>query len=422
MKSRILVVAHEPEVRATLARWLMAAGHAVELAEGPKRAREVAGAQPLSLAIVAVDDVGGAGVDALELGNLAGALITIRDRNDAPSTSAPPANGLILKPLEHDEVLRAVDAVLRPPAGPSPPDEPEWLRFEGYTLAVAGRTCVDAKGTAVPLTRTEFSVLLMLARQAGRVLSRDRLRQEIAGREAGPDDRSVDMLISRLRRKIESDPKEPRIIVTMAGEGYKFMPRTEAVAVAPEPATAPTADAGTVAPPSTARAPSGRRAWFAPVIGSIGAALAVVLALMVWYLGHATRSPPQTREQTVDARSSWQALMNVEGPGTIEFRVTGKWTFNPDQPAVDANGDCRFSTRGRRTYPFGESNGCEGQLIGRIGNGKSFIVGTQSSHIIEPDEKGPLYLVINDDLADRAGAGLNDNSGRLTATVTVQAR
>ena len=64
--------------------------------------------------------------------------------------------------------------------------------------------------------------LLTLARQSGKVVSRDELRQALVGRDAGPDDRSVDVMVSRLRRKIEPDPKQPRIIVTVPGGGYRL--------------------------------------------------------------------------------------------------------------------------------------------------------------------------------------------------------
>ena len=74
----------------------------------------------------------------------------------------------------------------------------------------------------VPLTHAEFALLVVLARHPGRVLSRDQLLDAALGRRAEPYDRSIDVLVGRLRRKIEPDPKVPRFIVTMVGEGYKF--------------------------------------------------------------------------------------------------------------------------------------------------------------------------------------------------------
>jgi hypothetical protein len=124
-------------------------------------------------------------------------------------------------------------------------------------------------------------------------------------------------------------------------------------------------------------------------------------------------------QAVIDARQAWQkSSLIVQGSGTIAFRATGTWIFNPAMPAVDGNGDVRFSTEGRPTYAFSGPGGREGQLIGRIGTGTPFIVGTMSSHFIAAGESGPVYLVINDDLAGgTGGAGLNDNGGSLTVTL-----
>jgi hypothetical protein len=121
----------------------------------------------------------------------------------------------------------------------------------------------------------------------------------------------------------------------------------------------------------------------------------------------------------IEANKGWQpAGIDIHGPGTLEFRAAGTWVFNPNLPAVGANGDGRFSTQGRQGYSFHGAAGREGQLIGRIGNGAPFVVGAQSSHHIAEGEEGPLYLVINDDINGLSGMGLADNSGRLVVTVT----
>jgi DNA-binding winged helix-turn-helix (wHTH) protein len=99
---------------------------------------------------------------------------------------------------------------------------PEILSFDGFAIDLAGRSLRDCDGNEVPLTRAEFALLLVLARHPGRVLSRDQLLDAALGRRAEPYDRSIDVLVGRLRRKIEPDPKVPRFIVTVLGEGYKF--------------------------------------------------------------------------------------------------------------------------------------------------------------------------------------------------------
>ena len=94
------------------------------------------------------------------------------------------------------------------------------MRFAGFLLDL--EACVLARecGKAIPLTRGEFAVLRMFVAKPGRVISRDTLLDAFANRRFEPFDRSVDVLIGKLRRKIEADPKRPRLIVTVPGEGY----------------------------------------------------------------------------------------------------------------------------------------------------------------------------------------------------------
>ena len=89
-------------------------------------------------------------------------------------------------------------------------------------LDVARRCLHTPDGAPVDLTTGEFVLLLALLERPGRVLSRDQLLDLTRGREAGPFDRSVDIQVSRLRRKIEDDPKRPALIKTVRGGGYVF--------------------------------------------------------------------------------------------------------------------------------------------------------------------------------------------------------
>jgi TolB-like protein/Tfp pilus assembly protein PilF len=98
----------------------------------------------------------------------------------------------------------------------------ERLRFWEFVLDVAGHTLTGPGGREVPLQRSEFALLLAFLRAPGRVLSRDHLLGAVAGRQSEPFDRSIDMLVSRLRRKIEPDPQSSRLITTVPGLGYKF--------------------------------------------------------------------------------------------------------------------------------------------------------------------------------------------------------
>ena len=128
---------------------------------------------------------------------------------------------MVIAPFASAEVVARVKVVLsrRSPGLASNP--PSTIVFSGWSLDVPGRRRPIPKAV-VDLTPAEFSLLEVLVRRAGRVQSREKLLDAVAGREAGPFDRAIDNLISRLRRKIEEDPRSPRLIVTVTGFGYKF--------------------------------------------------------------------------------------------------------------------------------------------------------------------------------------------------------
>ncbi len=103
------------------------------------------------------------------------------------------------------------------------------LYFEGFTLDLAARTLVDAGSRDVVLRRSEFELLLAFIAAPNRALSRDHLLDAVAGRRSEPFDRSIDVLVGRLRRKIEPEPSEPRLIVTVPGVGYRFAVKPQSV-------------------------------------------------------------------------------------------------------------------------------------------------------------------------------------------------
>ena len=94
------------------------------------------------------------------------------------------------------------------------------LTFAGWCLAAARRELRDPDGVLVPLTSGEFDLLLAFVQRPKRVLSRDQLLDLTKGRDALPFDRSIDVQLARLRRKIEVDPKNPQLIKTVRGGGY----------------------------------------------------------------------------------------------------------------------------------------------------------------------------------------------------------
>jgi DNA-binding response OmpR family regulator len=101
----------------------------------------------------------------------------------------------------------------------APPGHEQYL-FEGWQLDVATRTLRDPSGSPIDLTTMEFALLLVLVRNAPRVMSRDQLMDAVKGAEWTPLDRGIDALISRLRRKLEPDDARPQLIKTVRGAGY----------------------------------------------------------------------------------------------------------------------------------------------------------------------------------------------------------
>lgn len=144
------------------------------------------------------------------------------------------ADDYVTKPFDLRELLARIKAVLRrltPASAPPAPAEPAAstsLRFAQWQLDTAARRLLDPTGAEVALTTGEFDLLTTLVTHAGRVLSRDFLLVHTRGRDGGPFDRTIDVQIGRLRRKVEADPDNPQIIKSVRGAGYILVPRVEA--------------------------------------------------------------------------------------------------------------------------------------------------------------------------------------------------
>ncbi len=134
------------------------------------------------------------------------------------------ADDYVSKPFNPRELLARIRAVLRRTADPGVPASvaKQVYRFAGWTVNVSAREVVSPAGTKIATTAAEFDLLYALCEHSNRVLSRDQLLQLTHGPVDGPAERSIDTLISRLRQKIEIDPKSPRLIQTVRSEGYMF--------------------------------------------------------------------------------------------------------------------------------------------------------------------------------------------------------
>ena len=142
------------------------------------------------------------------------------------------ADDYVVKPYELRELLARIKSVLRrvkaapataPPQAVAAP-EGRSLRFGSLTLDLDARRLVDGSNGPVELTAMEFDLLQALATRPNRVLSRGQLQEFAHGRSADESDRSIDIRVTRLRKKIEPDPEHPRFIKTVRGEGYVFVP------------------------------------------------------------------------------------------------------------------------------------------------------------------------------------------------------
>ena len=157
------------------------------------------------------------------------------------------ADDYVTKPFDLRELLARIKAVLRrlspenlpgemrsvtvgavPAQSPIAPDTLAGkLRFAGWQLDTAARRLTNPHGVEVALTGGEFDLLRAFAQHAGRVLSRDFLLEQTRGREAGPFDRTIDVQVGRLRKKLEPGTQEPQLIKSVRGAGYILTPLVE---------------------------------------------------------------------------------------------------------------------------------------------------------------------------------------------------
>src|SRR5262245_32174944 len=242
MAMRVLVAVDEPTLRARVAELLQSCGYVATLARGERS--EWSTTTNHGAAIVAPTSIDHAALAlARQLcGDGCKVILLTPSRETALTASRllPDAAAFPAQPMDQQRLVRLLAQIAAVGTGEETPPT-LVLRFEGRSLDLAGHAFIDEDGREVPLTHAEFELLALFARRSGRVLSRDQLRNGISGRDHEPYDRSIDMLVARLRRKIEPNAKSPRFILTVPGAGYKFAARVQHTNAATPPPSKPQA-------------------------------------------------------------------------------------------------------------------------------------------------------------------------------------
>jgi two-component system OmpR family response regulator len=133
------------------------------------------------------------------------------------------ADDYVAKPFEPRELVARIRSVLRRATRPSSmPEEDALDEFDGWRLDPLKRKLTDSQGNVVPISSAEFRLLVAFLNHPRQVLDRDRLLDMVQGREAHLFDRAVDNQVSRLRRKMEDDSRDPKLIQTVWGGGYRL--------------------------------------------------------------------------------------------------------------------------------------------------------------------------------------------------------
>ena len=231
----VLLVDDHRDIRDVLSRYLRTNGYRVTTAESAVAARKVLRTSAIDLAVV---DVMMPGEDGLTLTRsirsesaMPVIILTARGEDvDRIIGLEIGADDYLAKPCNPRELLARIAAVLRRTRGlGSRPGNatPHRIRFGSWLLELNRRELVAASGTVMPLSAGEFRLLQAFIERPNIALSRDQLLDLTRGRSLEAFDRSIDSAISRLRRKLEVDPRDPRIIKTVWGDGYIFTAEPE---------------------------------------------------------------------------------------------------------------------------------------------------------------------------------------------------
>jgi two-component system, OmpR family, response regulator len=233
----IAVLDDEPDITTLLSGYLQGQGFRVTVVHRGAELMSLMASDPPALVLL---DLGLPGEDGFSIARQLRehhgcGLVIVTGRGDAIDKVVGlevGADDYVTKPFDLRELLARIKAVLRrltppeipmsTPAAAAPPRDQH--RFLGWTLDTAARRLTAPGGQDVSLTTGEFDLLVAFVQHAGRVLSRDFLLENTRGREAAPFDRTIDVQVGRLRKKLEADAENPQIIKSVRGAGYIFVP------------------------------------------------------------------------------------------------------------------------------------------------------------------------------------------------------
>jgi two-component system, OmpR family, phosphate regulon response regulator OmpR len=232
-KGSILVVDDDKDVRDTIRDYFEFCGFDVSVAGDGDGMRNILASRPIEIVLM---DLNLPGEDGLALTRELRAsrpvgviMLTAAGQTiDRIIGLEMGADDYVPKPFDPRELLARVKSVLRrlrerPKEVPTSDEEkPEVVRMGSCTLDLAAHRLYDASGEEIPLTSMEFDLLQAFARHPDRVLSRERLLELAHNRDGDVFDRSIDLRIARIRKKIEQDATKPQVLKTVRGAGYMF--------------------------------------------------------------------------------------------------------------------------------------------------------------------------------------------------------
>jgi len=227
---RLLIVDDDPQIRAMLAEYLSTFGMHAEGVDGGAQMRQAMAAASYDLVIL---DLSLPGENGLSLcrelraqTDVAVIMLTARaELADRVVGLEVGADDYVTKPFEMRELVARIHTVLRRSRGAArqaPAPAGHEVRFAGWRLNTTLRQLVGGDEVVVPLSNAEFRLLLTFIEHPNRVLDRELLINQARGRDMEVFDRSIDLLVSRLRQKLRDDPRDPALIRTVRGEGYVF--------------------------------------------------------------------------------------------------------------------------------------------------------------------------------------------------------